>query len=157
MISCGDGYDSDWLCAHCWTVLCCPLLAGSCRIQFSPRHDVYLTHWFRQSERSRVRRPLSKRTVSLFFNEALPQLWCKLRGGGRGKTRARSSSNPARVSGQISTKTIELIDRIAVLNNRKISFFPLRNAKCHMHMRPRSGSKKRTAVCARLDPGRSAC
>jgi hypothetical protein len=39
---------------------------------------------------------LSKPRVSLFVNEALPQLWCELGAGGRGKTRARSSSNPAR-------------------------------------------------------------
>jgi hypothetical protein len=26
----GNSYDSDWLCAHCRTVLCGPLLSGNC-------------------------------------------------------------------------------------------------------------------------------
>ena len=34
--------------------------------------------------------------LSLFVNSALPQSWCNLGGDERGKTRARSSSNPAR-------------------------------------------------------------
>jgi hypothetical protein len=37
----------------------------------------------------------------------------------------------------IGTKKIVLIDRIVVLKNRKIWLLPLRNAKCHMHTRPR--------------------
>ena len=35
----GNRYDSDWLCAHGDTVLCRPLLFGSCGIELFPRHD----------------------------------------------------------------------------------------------------------------------